>query len=103
MLACLQSCLDDRLRILPEREMLDATFVDLEWLPLATKRLECEGLATTGWQLNTAFMERVTLSIPQYGAAVGQPVPTLGKHANGLRQQWALCQTEHNVCLLHAS
>ena len=60
-------------------------------------------LAATGWQINTAFIERVNLSIRQHVAAVGRRVTTLCKHEDGLRQQLALFQTYHNVCLPHVS
>jgi len=60
-------------------------------------------LASTGRQINTAFIERVNLSIRQHVAAVGRRVATLCKHEDGLRQQLALFQTYHNFCLPHAS
>ena len=43
-------------------------------------------LATTGWQMNTAFIERANLSIRQHVAAVGRRVSTLCKGEEGLRQ-----------------
>jgi len=43
-------------------------------------------LAPAGWQINTAFIERVNLSIRQHVAAVGRRVITLCKHEVGLRQ-----------------
>jgi hypothetical protein len=46
-------------------------------------------LATTGWQINTAFIERVNLTIRQHVAAVGRRVMTLCKHEAGIRQQLA--------------
>jgi IS1 family transposase len=60
-------------------------------------------LAATGWQINTALIERVNLTIRQHVAAVGRRVPTLCKHEDGLRQQLALFQTYYNFCLPHAS
>jgi IS1 family transposase len=60
-------------------------------------------LATHGWHINTAFIERMNLSIRQHVAAVGRRVPTLCKHEAGLHQQLALFQTYHNFCLPHAS
>jgi IS1 family transposase len=60
-------------------------------------------LAAYGWQINTAFIERVNLSIRQHVAAVGRRVNTLCKGDDGLRQQLALYQTYHNFCLPHAS
>jgi hypothetical protein len=41
-------------------------------------------LATTGWQINTAFIERQNLTIRQHVAAVGRRVMTLCKGENGL-------------------
>src|SRR5262249_51564738 len=60
-------------------------------------------LATTGWQLNTAFIERVNLTIRQHVAAVGRRVTTLCKGEAGLRQQLAVYQVYYNFCLPHAS
>src|SRR6266851_1575720 len=60
-------------------------------------------LAGCGWQINTAFVERVNLSIRQHVAAVGRRVSTLCKGEDGLRQQLALYHTYYNFCLPHAS
>ena len=60
-------------------------------------------LAAYGWQINTAFIERVNLTIRQHVAAVGRRVSTLCKGEDGLRQQLALYQTYYNFCLPHAS
>ena len=60
-------------------------------------------LAACGWQINTAFIERLNLSIRQHVAAVGRRVTTLGQHEDGLRQQLALYHVYHNFCLPHAS
>jgi IS1 family transposase len=60
-------------------------------------------LAPTGWQINTAFVERVNLSIRQHVAAVGRRVMTLCKGELGVRQQLALYQLYYNFCLPHAS
>jgi len=43
-------------------------------------------LAPLGWQLNTAFMERLHLDMRQPVAALGRRVNTLCQHAAGLRQ-----------------
>ena len=59
-------------------------------------------LAVHGWQSNTAFIERVNLTIRQHVAAVGRRVSTLCKHEAGLRQQLALYQVYDNFCLPHA-
>src|SRR5436853_3390620 len=60
-------------------------------------------LAAYGWQINTAFIERVNLSIRQHVAAVGRRVATLCKGEDGLRQQLALYHVYYNFCLPHAS
>ena len=61
------------------------------------------GLAPRGWHINTAFVERVNLTIRHHVAAVGRRVLTLCKSAGGLRHQTILYHTYYNFCLLHAS
>ena len=46
-------------------------------------------LAPRGWQINTAFVERLNLTIRQHVAAVGRRVSTLCTGEDGLRQQLA--------------
>src|SRR5262244_601042 len=53
-------------------------------------------LAPCGWQINTAFVERINLTIRQHVAAVGRRVSTLCKGEDGLRQQFALYHTYYN-------
>src|SRR5262245_6622697 len=60
-------------------------------------------LAPLGWQINTAFVERLNLSIRQHVAAVGRRVSTLCKGEDGLRRQLALYHAYYNFCLPHAS
>jgi IS1 family transposase len=60
-------------------------------------------LAPLGWHINTAFVERINLSIRQHVAAVGRRVSTLCKGEDGLRQQLALYHTYYNFCLPHTS
>ena len=60
-------------------------------------------LAACGWQINTAFIERLNLSIRQHVAAVGRRVTTLCKGEDGLHQQLALYHVYHNFCLPHTS
>ena len=60
-------------------------------------------LAACGWQINTAFVERVNLSIRQHVAAVGRRVNTLCKGEDGVRQQLTLYHVYYNFCLPHAS
>ena len=60
-------------------------------------------LAACGWQINTAFVERINLTIRQHVAAVGRRVNTLCKGEEGLRQQLTLYHVYYNFCLPHAS
>ena len=60
-------------------------------------------LVACGWQINTAFIERVNLSIRQHVAAVGRRVTTLCKGEEGFHQQLALYHVYYNFCLPHAS
>jgi hypothetical protein len=60
-------------------------------------------LTACGWQMNTAFIERVNLSIRQHVAAVGRRVTTLCKGEDGMRQQLVLYHVYYNFCLPHAS
>jgi hypothetical protein len=50
-------------------------------------------LAACGWQINTAFVERLNLSLRQHVAAIGRRATTLCKGEDGLRQQLALYHT----------
>jgi hypothetical protein len=60
-------------------------------------------LAATGWQINTAFIERANGAIRQHVAAVGRRVITLCKGQEGVRHQLALYHGYDNFCLPHAS
>ena len=60
-------------------------------------------LAPLGCQINTAFIERLNLTIRHHVAAVGRRVTTLCKGEEGLQQQLVLYQTYYNFCLPHAS
>ena len=60
-------------------------------------------LAAQGWQINTAFIERINLTIRAHVAAVGRRVTTLCKGEDSLRQQLALYHLYYNFCLPHAS
>jgi IS1 family transposase len=60
-------------------------------------------LAACGWQINTAFVERLNLSIRQHVAAIGRRVTTLCKGEDGLQQQLALYHVYYNFCLPNAS
>jgi len=54
-------------------------------------------LAACGWQINTAFVERINLSMRQHVAAIGRRVSTLCKGEAGLRQQLTLYHTYYNL------
>jgi IS1 family transposase len=60
-------------------------------------------LAACGWQINTAFIERLNRSMRQHVAAIGRRVTALCKHEDGLRQQLAVYHVYYNFCLPHAS
>src|SRR6266850_4101626 len=60
-------------------------------------------LAPLGCQINTAFIERLNLTIRQHVAAVGRRVSTLCKGEDGIQQQLALYHVYDNFCLPHAS
>lgn len=60
-------------------------------------------LAACGWQINTAFVERLTLDIRQRVAAVGRRVNTLGQGEAGLQPQLAVFHVYHNCVLPHTS
>jgi IS1 family transposase len=60
-------------------------------------------LAPLGCQINTAFIERLNLTIRQHVAAVGRRVSTLCKGEDGIQQQLALYHVYYNFCLPHAS
>ena len=53
-------------------------------------------LAAHGWHINTAFIERLNLSMRQHVAAVGRRVSTLCKGEDGMRQQLALYHVYYN-------
>jgi hypothetical protein len=60
-------------------------------------------LAACGWQIQTAFVERINLTIRQHVAAVGRRVSTLCKGEDRLREQLAVFHCYYNFCLPHAS
>src|SRR2546425_670505 len=60
-------------------------------------------LAACGWQINTAFVERLNLSLRQHVAAIGRRVSTLCKGEDGLGRQLALYHVYYNFVLPHAS
>jgi IS1 family transposase len=60
-------------------------------------------LAACGWQINTAFVERLNLSLRQRVAAIGRRSATLCKGEAGLGHQLALFQVYYNFVLPHTS
>jgi IS1 family transposase len=60
-------------------------------------------LAPLGCQINTAFVERLNLSLRQHVAAIGRRATTLCKGEDGLQQQLALYHGYYNFCLPHSS
>ena len=60
-------------------------------------------LATCGWQINTAFVERLNLSLRQRVAALRRRSATSWKGEDGLGQQLVLFQVYHTFVLPHVS
>lgn len=60
-------------------------------------------LAACGWQINTAFVERLNLSLRQRVAAIRRRGATSCKSETGLGQPLALFQGYHNFVFPHAS
>jgi IS1 family transposase len=60
-------------------------------------------LSACGWQINTAFVERLNLDLRQRVAAVSRRANTLCKGEDSLGQHLVLFQSYHNFCLPHAS
>jgi len=68
-----------------------------------TKAAVEQVLAACGWQINTAFVERLNLSLRQRVAALARRSATPCKSEDGLGQQLVLFQVYHNFVLPHAS
>jgi len=68
-----------------------------------TKAAVEQVLAACGWQINTAFVERLNLSLRQRVAAMGHRSATPCKSEDGLGQPLVLFQVYHNSVLSHAS
>jgi IS1 family transposase len=60
-------------------------------------------LSACGWQINTAFVERLNLDLRQRVAAVSRRANTLCQGEDSLGQHLVLFQSYHNFCLPHAS
>jgi IS1 family transposase/transposase-like protein len=74
-----------------------AIFGSLEAIEAA---LQLSGISQV---INTAFIERLNLTIRQHVAALGRKVNDLAKTISGLRDQLSLARAYHNFCLPHAS
>jgi hypothetical protein len=70
---------------------------------LGTKAAVDQVSAACGWQINTAFVERLNLSLRQRVAAMRRRSATSCKGEDGLGQQRALFQVYHHFVLPHAS
>ena len=68
-----------------------------------TKATVDQVLAACGWKINTAFVERLNLSLHQRVAASWRRSATSCKSENGLSQPLILFQVYHNFVLPHAS
>jgi len=68
-----------------------------------TPMVVAQVLATCGWQIHTAFGERLQLSLRQRVAARGRRSATPCKSEDGGRQHLGLFQVYHHVVLPHAS
>jgi IS1 family transposase len=62
--------------------------------------IECSGVSQV---INTAFIERLNLSIRQHVAALARKVLNLARTETGLRDLLSLCRAYYNFCLPHAS
>jgi hypothetical protein len=60
-------------------------------------------LSQAGVNINTAFIERLNLSIRQHISALGRKVISLAKTQPGLTAQVSLYQAYYNLCLPHSS
>jgi hypothetical protein len=56
-----------------------------------------------GWQINTAFIERVNRTFRQHVSALGRRVVSLAKTSEGLRRQTLLWWGYYNFCLPHSA
>jgi IS1 family transposase len=68
-----------------------------------TQRAIEQVLTACGWRINTAFVERLNLSLRQRVAAMGRRSATSCKSEDGLGQQLVVFQGYHNFVLPHAS
>jgi hypothetical protein len=60
-------------------------------------------LGRWGWKINTAFVERLNLTIRQHIPALGRRVLTHAQSPVGLSHQAMLFLVYYNFCLVHAS
>lgn len=60
-------------------------------------------LEPMGWQINTAFIERINRTFRQHVSALGRRVVSLAKTGEGLRRQTVLWWGYYNFCLPHSA
>ena len=60
-------------------------------------------LSSAGHKINTAFIERVNLTLRAHIPALGRKVLSFAKTRVGLAQQVSLTRTYYNFCLPHLS
>jgi hypothetical protein len=70
---------------------------------LGTQLAIAQVWAAGGWQVHTAFVARLTLSLRQRGAAMGRRSATPCQSEDGLGQPLARFQGYHHVVLPHTS
>lgn len=73
------------------------------WVVFGTRAEVRPLLAPRGWGINTAFIERLNLTLRHHVAAVGRRVRTVAKSPGGLRAQLHLSHAYYNFCLPHVS
>lgn len=74
-----------------------AVFGNLQAIEAALKQ------SGVGQIINTAFIERLNLTIRQHVAALGRKVADLAKAVAGLKDQLSLVRAYYNFCLPHAT
>ena len=74
-----------------------------EGVVFGTRAAVDQVLATCGWQISTAFVERLNLSLCQRVAAIRRRSATSCKSGYSLSQQLLLFQVYHNFVLPHMS
>jgi IS1 family transposase len=76
---------------------------DKRQVVIGTQAAVDQVLAPCGWQISTAFIERLNLSLRQRVVAIRRRSASPCKSGNGLSHQLVLFQVYHNFVLPHAS